>query len=148
MLANELWNYNTTPIWIEDESQAIGKVILPNALWNNMRASTVYYLDVSNEIRLRQILNDYGNFSIKDLQACTVKLTKKLGRLNTQLALEYLEQNNLSAAFEILLNYYDKLYSLATSKRTQSSIIRISCADNSPEYLFKTLLTYIDERHS
>ena len=37
------------PIWLEDESQRIGLVNLPNELWYTIRKSRVYFLDIPFE---------------------------------------------------------------------------------------------------
>jgi tRNA 2-selenouridine synthase len=42
-------------IWLEDESQRIGTVNLPNALWQAMRTSPLYFLEIPFEERLKHI---------------------------------------------------------------------------------------------
>ncbi|MEO5783060.1 MAG: tRNA 2-selenouridine(34) synthase MnmH, partial [Ginsengibacter sp.] len=44
--ANTIPDKNFRPIWLEDESQRIGKLIIPNAFWEMMRESPVYFLDI------------------------------------------------------------------------------------------------------
>jgi tRNA 2-selenouridine synthase len=40
------------PIWIEDESIAVGKIFLPSAFWNTMSSSPVVCIDVPKPVRI------------------------------------------------------------------------------------------------
>ena len=41
--------YETRNIWLEDESQRIGSINIPQALWMSMRRSPLYFLDIPVE---------------------------------------------------------------------------------------------------
>lgn len=114
LLAVELWKNrqmaSEEEIWMEDESRHIGKLFIPNPLWDQMRKSPVYFLDIPLQERLSHILKGYGEFDKELLMGCVRKITKRLGGLNTKNALKFIEENNIRSAFEILLEYYDKMY--------------------------------------
>ena len=97
-------------IWVEDESQRIGNLNVPNSFWNNMRNSPVYFLEIDFEKRLDNICKEYGVFSLAKLAEATVRIHKRLGPNETKKTLGFLEQGNIREAFRILLNYYDKHY--------------------------------------
>ena len=101
---------DTPPVWIEDESQRIGKMIIPNAFWENMRTSPVYFLDIPFEERLKFLVDTYGTFEKEQLADSIERINKRLGGLETQNALTYLLQDNIKECFSILLKYYDKFY--------------------------------------
>ena len=97
-------------IWVEDESQRIGNLNIPNGFWNRMRNSPVYFLEIDFEKRLDNICKEYGGFSLAKLAEATVRIHKRLGPNETKKTLGFLEQGNIREAFSILLNYYDKHY--------------------------------------
>ncbi|MES2882338.1 MAG: tRNA 2-selenouridine(34) synthase MnmH [Bacteroidota bacterium] len=101
---------DNSTIWIEDESQRIGQVNIPNAFWNNMRRSPVCFLDIPFEERLDYITTEYGNIDPATLSEATQRITKRLGGVETKSAIAFIEEGNVREAFRILLRYYDKLY--------------------------------------
>ena len=108
---------NASVIWLEDESQRIGHINIPNDLWHTMRSSAIYFLDIPFEQRLKHIVEGYGGLDKTSLIEAVGRITKKLGHLQAGLAIEFLQEDNFSAAFEILLRYYDKLYSKSLQNR-------------------------------
>jgi tRNA 2-selenouridine synthase len=96
--------------WIEDESQRIGTNMLPIAFFKSMRNSVCYFIDIPFASRLQFIVQAYGRFAVADLIAATLRIQKRLGGLETKTAVNYLVENNIEAAFSILLKYYDKVY--------------------------------------
>ncbi|MDQ6890553.1 MAG: hypothetical protein M3Z56_09805, partial [Bacteroidota bacterium] len=110
-------NKTQKEIWMEDESRHIGTVGIPKALWERMRQSRVYFLEIPFEERLSYILSHYGRFDKKELINSILRIQKRLGGLETKHAINYLLENNLRACFSILLQYYDKLYKNALFKR-------------------------------
>ncbi|MCE2705093.1 MAG: tRNA 2-selenouridine(34) synthase MnmH [Terrimonas sp.] len=107
----------STPIWLEDESQRIGTVNIPNELWNTMRKSPVYFLDIPFEKRLEHIVEEYGQLDQEAVVAAIGRITKKLGHLQAQQAVDFLQENNTTESFSILLRYYDKLYAKSLQNR-------------------------------
>ncbi|MFN6244040.1 MAG: tRNA 2-selenouridine synthase, partial [Bacteroidota bacterium] len=107
----------STPIWLEDESQRIGTVNIPNELWNTMRKSPVYFLDIPFEKRLEHIVEEYGQLDREAVIAAIGRITKKLGHLQAQQAIDFLQENNTTESFSILLRYYDKLYAKSLQNR-------------------------------
>ena len=96
--------------WIEDESQRVGKLMIPNIFWEKMRASPVYFLDIPFEERLNYLVTTYGNFEKEKLMESIERIKKRLGGLETKNAKNFLSENNIKECFCILLKYYDKLY--------------------------------------
>ena len=111
-LANALFHISTAHscFWIEDESQRIGTNMLPITFFKNLRNSICYFIDIPFESRLQFIVKAYGKFAVADLIAATLRIQKRLGGLETKTAVNLLVENNIEAAFSILLKYYDKVY--------------------------------------
>jgi tRNA 2-selenouridine synthase len=99
-----------SPIWLEDESQRIGLVNIPGAVWKNMRTSPVYFLNIPFEERLKHITEEYGCLDKGKMIAAIGRIKEKLGGLNAKTAIQLLEEGNTLESFRILLKYYDKFY--------------------------------------
>ena len=104
-------------IWLEDESVHIGTVGIPKAFWLQMRKSRLYFLEIPFEERLNNIVKIYGVFEKQNLIECVVRIQKRLGGLDTKMAIQFIEEGDISKAFSILLNYYDKMYAQSLQKR-------------------------------
>ena len=48
------------PVWIEDESIAIGKIFLPEILWRRKKESPVVRIEIDKSIRIDRLVNEYG----------------------------------------------------------------------------------------
>lgn len=121
-------------IWMEDESQRIGLVNIPNDLWNNMRRSTVYFLDISFEERLKHITEEYGNLDIERMSEAILRISQRLGGLETKNAIQYLRDGNITDCFRILLTYYDRWYLKALHNRenVNSLLNTVKCGSVNP----------------
>lgn len=131
LLALELFSKaSSEAIWIEDESQRIGKLIIPNNFWEKMRNSPVYFLDIPFEERLNYLVTTYGSFERDKLGEAIERIQKRLGGLETKNALNFLAEDNIKACFSILLKYYDKLYhkGLHNRKNCESLLNIIPCS--------------------
>lgn len=97
-------------IWVEDESQRIGTVMIPTSFFSQLKNSTCYFMRIPFEARLSFIVLQYGNFSKSDLMDATHRIQKRLGGLETKNAIQAIQEGDLKNAFSILLKYYDKWY--------------------------------------
>jgi tRNA 2-selenouridine synthase len=116
-LATELFYKKANTIFIEDESQRIGNVKIPDALWQTMRSSKVLFLDIPFAERLQYLLVGYGSLHKPALVTAVMRIQKRLGGLETKNTVNFLLEENFEAAFAILLNYYDKYYAKGLYKR-------------------------------
>jgi tRNA 2-selenouridine synthase len=120
---------------VEDESQRIGRVNIPAALWDHMRRQHVYFLDIPFEERLTYLTETYGKLNKSDLAAAITRIQKRLGGLETKTALGHLVEGNIRACFSILLFYYDKKYkkSLTNREATEELITTVVCEQVDPK---------------
>lgn len=109
-------------IWIEDESQRIGTVLIPTPLFHSIRNSTCYFLTIPFEERLLFILDGYGKFDKQSLMNATLRIQKRLGGLETKTAINYIIEGAYKEAFAILLKYYDKWYEKNANNQTLPKI--------------------------
>lgn len=117
LLATELFENRNNEIWIEDESQRIGSVNLPQALWNTLRNAEVKFLEIPFELRLQNVINEYGHLPKEKLKSAIIRIQKRLGGLDAKNSLIFLEEDNIKECFTILLKYYDKYYDKGLRKR-------------------------------
>jgi tRNA 2-selenouridine synthase len=112
-------------IWLEDESSNIGKVIISQPLFSQMRDKVVYFLDINVNQRALYLANTYGLFEKAKLQESIVRITKRLGSDRAKVAKEAIERGDLEEAAIITLKYYDKFYLKGLEKRNPSKVIKI-----------------------
>ncbi len=142
------------PIWLEDESQRIGSVNIPAALWEKMRKSVVYFLDIPFEERLKYLTETYGKLNKGDLAAAITRIQKRLGGLETKTSLGYLVEDNISGCFDILLKYYDKKYKKSLANREEADLLinMVKCervdSENNALILSDQLKSLISDRSS
>jgi tRNA 2-selenouridine synthase len=120
-LADALCHTNTDQktLWVEDESQRIGLVIIPVEFLKQMRNSVCHFFVIPFEERLQFIMEGYGEFEIQGLIEATLRIEKRLGGLETKNAIQFFNEKKIKDAFAILLKYYDKWYeknALSTAK--------------------------------
>lgn len=118
LLASEWLKHQTNKrIWLEDESHNIGGVRLPESLWKQMKAAPLIKLSVPKPYRTERLVKEYGNLDAGKLKESILRIKKRLGGLETKLALEALEIGNLGITADLLLNYYDRSYLQLISKK-------------------------------
>ncbi len=121
------------PIWIEDESQAIGKVAIPNAFFSNLRDQPVYFLNVPFAQRTKHLVTTYATLSHDKLADAIGRITKRLGYDNAKFALDELEKRNYDKVVALSLAYYDKYYLRGLEKRNESKILKFDIPEINPK---------------
>lgn len=118
LLFNELSSMDhSRRIWIEDESKNVGKIFLPNAIFESLRNAPLIKIDTSYEVRLSRLMRDYTDFDIEILCASIKKIEKRLGYDKAKEAMELCASGDKEGAVRICLSYYDKLYNSSLEKR-------------------------------
>jgi tRNA 2-selenouridine synthase len=116
-------------VWVEDESRNIGKVIIPDTVFNKMANSKVIFIEMPFEDRVKRLVKEYGSFRKETLSSVIIKIHKRIGGDVAQDALKALEENDVQTAVSIILKYYDKTYEYGLSKRDKNKILRINYAE-------------------
>jgi tRNA 2-selenouridine synthase len=131
------------PIWIEDESITIGKVVLPSEFWHRVTTSPLVALDVSKEVRVQRLVKEYGPANRDEFSKAMAAIVKKLGGQHYQSAREKLLSGDLASAIEILLVYYDKVYGSGLEKRRNKIKLTASWDGASADELATSLISQI-----
>ncbi|NEP81665.1 MAG: tRNA 2-selenouridine(34) synthase MnmH [Okeania sp. SIO3B3] len=104
-------------LWVEAESKRIGMCRIPQDIFEQMERAKVIEISRSRQERVAFLVEIYGEADINDLIAATERISRRLGGLRTQEAINFLREGNLAAASDLILHYYDKTYTYDLEKR-------------------------------
>lgn len=127
-------------LWVEDESMNIGQVAIPLALFKQIRNSFVINIDVDKQTRIERLVIEYSNFSCEILSFIINKISKRLGGLETKIALKALQAADYKQVAEITLSYYDKAYLFGLSKRERSKVHTLVIEEYNQDLIIENLL--------
>jgi tRNA 2-selenouridine synthase len=98
------------PVWMEYESNYIGKLQIPDEIDQKMLMSDMLVLRLEKENRIDRIVEMYADYETEELLGVTHKLKKKLSPKKYRLARRSILQKDYKTAASIFLTYYDKIY--------------------------------------
>ena len=143
-LATQLTKFDPQKnIWLEDESRMIGRVKIPDDLFSQIRTATVIKVEVSKKNRISRLIKDYANFDKEDLINSITNISRRLGGLNTKLAIEAIEAEDYYIATDIILDYYDKTYTYGLEKREGQTVISLKLESNNAEINAEKVIEFV-----
>ena len=98
------------PVWYENESRFIGKIRVPDPIFNRIVKSPRVEIEPSFENRFQFLMENYGCFSNEELIEKTKLLTKRMGLEANKKAIEAIENGDKKTWLNLLMHYYDKAY--------------------------------------
>jgi tRNA 2-selenouridine synthase len=110
------------PIWVEGESQNIGKVFILDELFSQMNCCPTIRIDPPKSGRIERLVRDYACFPAEELQLSIEKISKRLGGKDTKDTLEALHAGDYRRVADITLAYYDKTYDFSMARRETKMI--------------------------
>ena len=145
--------YPEQPVFIEGEGRLIGRLCLPEALWNKMQQSPLVILDTPVQERIKIGVDDYVLDILKQLQqimpeeqafeafierhrSSLYRIRKRLGGTRYEAACSLLDEafkhhhssdpyDNYAEFIELLLNdYYDPMYDYQLSQKSSEILFR------------------------
>ncbi len=122
----------TGKIWLEDESRGIGKVFLPNHLWQQMQNSPIIYIQIPKNLRIERLVREYAFCKKTLLEEAIIRIQKRLGSDKATDALKALEVDDFAKVADITLVYYDKAYSHDVSRRKPEHIYYLPVTADNP----------------
>ncbi len=133
-------------IWLEDESIGIGDVQIPHPFWSQMVRSPSVRIELKKAKRIERLVNEYGLFSREQLEQNIVKITKRLGGLETKTAIEELRKGDLHATADQLLKYYDKAYNNSIERKASRLLCTLNYEHFNLEMIAEDLISAADEQ--
>ena len=107
----------SAPIWVEDESENLGKVNLPRPFFKLLRAAPVFLLQTPLGSRLERVLEEYGMLPKDEMADSLDRIKRRLGGLEHKRGHACLAAGDLSGLAAILLEYYDRAYARQLNER-------------------------------
>lgn len=125
-LADHLKDIDTSrQVWVEDESLNIGRCVIPNSFWHQMRQAPLFDLKVPLDQRVASLVLEYGVLDKDFLVECTERIRKRLGPEQTKHAVAAIREDRMNDFIRIVLVYYDKTYRTGLSSRPQDRIFPV-----------------------
>ena len=131
-------------IWVENESRRIGKVLIPDGFWQQLKAAPLINMELPFEVRLSVSIENYSTKEKAALETAFYNIRKRLGGQNFQQALTYLANNDLKAAGSIALKYYDKQYQYMLEKNDTATIKHLTFDRDEPVKTAEYLVNFAD----
>lgn len=119
-------------IWVEDESRQLGKVGIPDPLFQKIREAPMIKIVVPKGLREERLVKEYGSFDKTLLHEMIEKIKKRLGGLLTNEAHEALDSGDLMKVASLTLSYYDKAYEFGASKRDTEKVFILEVDKDDP----------------
>ena len=113
-------------IWVEDEGNRIGRVVVPQTFYDQVRHAPAVFLDVDMAQRVDNLMGDYQQLPVAGLIQATEKIRKRLGNRQTDDAVAAIERGDLASAVETTLSYYDRTYLKAANKMPRAHMHTLS----------------------
>ena len=131
-------------VWVEDESRKVGSVIIPQDLFDQIKAAPAIFMDVNRKIRTTLIIQEYGQLPVHELKLAIERIAKRLGGQNVIAANQAIDNGDLPTCVSILLEYYDKTYLIAKSKLTREVSLNVRTSDPDSQETTDLLLESAD----
>ncbi|WP_026908666.1 tRNA 2-selenouridine(34) synthase MnmH [Paucisalibacillus globulus] len=136
LIVEKMIDFKDTPfVFVEGESKRIGKVVIPDFLYEKKEKGLQLIIEMPVEERVRNILDDYHPWDYPDKFFEAFNIIKK--RIHTPVAKEideYLHEEKFAEATRLLLShYYDPRYEHAT-KDFQGEKIKIEAKNVDDAY--------------
>jgi tRNA 2-selenouridine synthase len=133
-------------IWLEDESQLIGKVRIPDPLFKQMRTANVIKLELDKKKRVERLMKEYTGFDTKPLIDSITNISRRLGGLDTSKAIEAIEKGDFRTAIDIVLSYYDKTYTYGLEKRKDQTVFSLKLDEDNSRRTSRKLIDFMKEK--
>jgi tRNA 2-selenouridine synthase len=133
-------------VWLENESRSIGRVYLPAGFWAQMKAAPLLNIEIPLADRVQNLIADYTVADKAALEAAFLRIDKKLGGQHLKVALEALAADDLAAAAEIALRYYDKTYQHCLDVSTSPDIWHLPFEHADPVAIAQACIASLNQR--
>ncbi|MCM1169642.1 MAG: tRNA 2-selenouridine(34) synthase MnmH [Bacteroides sp.] len=112
------------PVWCEDESLNLGKVVLPHTFYTLLTSSPLVWVERPMDERVARGMEEYGGMPAPQLTDCLSRLQRRMGGDRVRQAIAAVEGGHIEQAVEMALAYYDKTYLFSMQKRPGKTVHR------------------------
>ncbi len=128
------------PIWVEDEGNRIGGVVVPASFHKQMQHARAIFVDASVSRRVEHLIEVYGPLPKEALAHSVEKIRKRLGGQHVNDAIEALEAGDLKTTTQIVLAYYDKTYLKAVDSMPRTQTRNLPVGDLNDDAVVEQLI--------
>ncbi len=128
---NKMMDFDLSiPIWIEDESRNVGKVLVPPPIFARMETSKRFIVELSREIRAERLAIDYTAYGNQTILESLEIIKKRLSERYPAIV-EYVNNGQYKEAAILILPYYDKSYTKGLARRSDelATVIKLDSDD-------------------
>jgi tRNA 2-selenouridine synthase len=129
-------------VYIEDESLAIGKVFIPQPLFQQMLSAQYINLVIPFDKRVQNLIKGYTSSDINLLLAGVKRIEKRLGLEVAAKVTGYIQNNQMKEAVELILGYYDKAYAKSMNLLKRQNVTELSMQEENAEEIAKKIITH------
>lgn len=105
------------PIWVEDESRHIGRLVLPKDFWDHLQKAPLWVGERSAPERCARIADEYGQHPVSSLLPLVDRIEPRLGGQRAKEVRESILSGDMQGAARGMLAYYDKAYLYGVEQR-------------------------------
>jgi tRNA 2-selenouridine synthase len=126
ILGMELFSFAIQhPVWLEDEDITIGRVVLPKPLFTQMQEAPTIILEAPKSLRIKKLAEEYCRTDAALLEEAILKISKRLGGLASQQALDAIAAGDMEQMVDIALSYYDKAYTYKLNEKQRTYKLKL-----------------------
>ena len=134
------------PVWLEDESRMIGRVTLPDPVFEKISEGILLRIEVPRAFRVKRLVSEYAAFDKRLLAEAVGRISERLGVPRTREALDDIEKGEFENVADNVLRYYDKAYQFSIERRPGRHIFVFDLDGEPDERTAEKLKLFIDER--
>jgi tRNA 2-selenouridine synthase len=117
---------NDHSVFVEDESRRIGKLLVPDGIFNQIITAPCVELEIDSDVRQKRILEEYGGFDKSLLHERTLALARRMGPEKCKEAIEALSADNYAHWSAMMIDYYDKSYRYSFEKNPRTILFTVN----------------------
>ncbi len=133
------------PVFVEDESLAIGRVFIPQSFYSQMSTGLYISLLVPFALRVKRLIETYTMTDKELLIAGIRRIEKRLGTENANLAIGSVIEGNMERAVETVLGYYDKVYKRSMGLAQRKESMEMTIRNDRPEEVAAKILETVNK---
>jgi tRNA 2-selenouridine synthase len=131
------------PVFVEDESLAIGQVFIPKSFFAQMSSARFLNIRVPFHERVKRLVQSYTWGESELLIAAISRIERRLGSEKTIQVKKFITERHMEKAVEIVLEYYDKVYTRSMGTHNRSEVHDFSFTNENPDEIAKIILEKI-----
>jgi len=132
--------------WFEDEGRTLGKLLVPDEIWTQMRSAPVIFLDIPQAERVKLLVQEYAHYDDSLLRDSLNRIAKRLGGLTHRECLEGLEEKRYDLVARRCLDYYDKAYRHSLERRQPNPYWELPLEGTDAEANARELLRFFEQK--